>query len=50
VGDIEIDYQKSSLTLNGKRFAFPALSPVAQDLVVAGGAENVIKRRLAGVV
>jgi homoaconitate hydratase len=50
VGDIEIDYQKSLLTLNGKRFAFPALSPVAQDLVVAGGAENVIKRRLAGVV
>jgi homoaconitate hydratase len=49
VGEIEIDYQKSSLTLNGKRFAFPALSPVAQDLVVAGGAENVIKRRLAGV-
>jgi homoaconitate hydratase len=47
-GDIEIDYQKSSLTLNGKRFVFPALSPVAQDLVVAGGAENVIKRRLAG--
>jgi homoaconitate hydratase len=49
VGDIEIDYQKSSLTLNGERFAFPALSPVAQDLVVAGGAENVIKRRLAVV-
>ncbi len=25
-----------------------ALSPVAQDLVVAGGAEEVVRRRLAG--
>lgn len=47
VGDIEIDYQRSTLTIGGKQFPFPALSPVAQDLVVAGGAESVIKRRLA---
>ncbi len=46
-GDIEIDYQRSTLTLNGKPFPFPPLSPVAQELVVAGGAEEVVKRRLA---
>lgn len=48
-GDAIIDYQKSVLTLNGRVFPFPALSPVAQELVVAGGAENVIKRRLGSV-
>ena len=47
VGDAVIDYQKSSLALNGREFRFPALSPVAQELVVAGGAEEVVKRRLA---
>ncbi|MFN0131944.1 MAG: aconitase family protein [Phycisphaerales bacterium] len=51
VGEIEIDYQRSVLTLRGadgrpREFAFPALSPVAQELVVAGGAEEVVKRRL----
>lgn len=50
LGDIEIDYKRSALTVtaDGKRheFAFPALSPVAQELVVAGGAEEVVKRRL----
>lgn len=50
LGDIEIDYKQSTLTVtsNGTRhqFPFPALSPVAQELVVAGGAEEVVKRRL----
>jgi len=46
-GDIEIDYTRSVLTLGGREFAFPALSPVAQELVVAGGAEEVVRRRLA---
>ena len=48
VGDVEIDYTRSVLRVGGKEFAFPALSPVAQELVVAGGAEEVVKRRLAG--
>ncbi len=50
VGEIEIDYRGSTLrvTAGGKvsEFAFPALSPVAQELVVAGGAEQVVKKRL----
>ncbi len=45
-GDVVIDYQRSMLTLEGREFSFPALSPVAQELVVAGGAEEVVRRRL----
>jgi homoaconitate hydratase len=47
VGEIEIDYGRSVVKVGGKEFAFPALSPVAQELVVAGGAEEVVRRRIA---
>ncbi|MCC6322930.1 MAG: homoaconitase [Phycisphaerales bacterium] len=47
VGEVEIDYQRSTIAVDGKAFPFPALSPVAQELVVAGGAEEVVRRRLA---
>lgn len=43
---ITIDYGKSVLTIDGKSFAFPPLSPVAQELIVAGGAENLVASRL----
>ena len=43
---ITIDYGKSILTLDGKSFAFPPLSPAAQELIVAGGAENLVASRL----
>jgi len=46
-GDIAIDYQRSTIRCDGRDFAFPALSPTAQELVVAGGAENVVRKRLA---
>jgi homoaconitate hydratase len=46
-GDAEVDYAVSVVRLGNKDFPFPPLSPVAQDLVVAGGAENVVIRRLA---
>jgi homoaconitate hydratase len=46
VGDIEIDYQGGTLTAGDKSFAFSPLSPTAQELVVAGGAEAVVARRL----
>jgi homoaconitate hydratase len=45
--DIVIDYRKSVIACDGHGFAFAPLSVVAQELVVAGGAENVVKRRLA---
>jgi homoaconitate hydratase len=44
--EITIDYGKSTLTIEGKAFAFPPLSPAAQELIVAGGAENLVAARL----
>jgi homoaconitate hydratase len=44
--EITIDYGKSTLTMDGKSFAFPPLSPAAQELIVAGGAENLVASRL----
>jgi homoaconitate hydratase len=43
---IDIDYAKSTLTIDGKSFPFPPLSPAAQELIVAGGAENLVAARL----
>ncbi len=52
VGRVEIDYKASVVRLTApggvvRPFAFSPLSPVAQELVVAGGAEAVVRRRLA---
>src|SRR6478672_6846633 len=46
--EITIDYGKSVLTTDGKSFAFPPLSPAAQELIVAGGAESLVASRLRG--
>jgi homoaconitate hydratase len=45
---ITIDYAKSIASVDGKSFAFPPLSPAAQELIVAGGAENLVASRLRG--
>jgi homoaconitate hydratase len=44
--EIEVSYRESVIRCDGHEFPFPALSPVAQELVVAGGAEAVVARRL----
>jgi homoaconitate hydratase len=44
--EMTIDYAKSVLTIDGKSFPFPPLSPAAQELIVAGGAENLVASRL----
>ncbi|MBC8106599.1 MAG: homoaconitase, partial [Anaerolineae bacterium] len=44
--EIEVSYRRSVVVCGGKEFPFPALSPVAQELVVAGGAEAVVASRL----
>jgi len=44
--EITIDYAKSILTVDGKSFGFPPLSPAAQELIVSGGAENLVASRL----
>ncbi|HVZ95117.1 MAG TPA: homoaconitase [Phycisphaerales bacterium] len=46
-GDVEIDYRRGVVKWDGGEFAFTALSPTAQELIVAGGAEAVVKKRLA---
>jgi homoaconitate hydratase len=44
--EMTIDYASSVLKLDGKSFPFPPLSPAAQELIVAGGAENLVASRL----
>ena len=43
---IQIQFSSSTLTWRGESFAFPALGNVPQSLVIAGGAENVIAKKL----
>ncbi len=43
---IAIDFAGSTLMWRGERFAFPSLGQVPQSLVIAGGAENVVARKL----
>ena len=44
--NIDIDFTSSSLTWRTESFAFPPLGSVPQSLVIAGGAENVVTRKL----
>jgi len=45
-GDVSIDFTSSALTFRGESFSFPALGSVPQSLVIAGGIENLVRRRL----
>ena len=47
--DIDIDFTASTITWRGEKFTFPALGSVPQSLVIAGGVENLVAKRL-GVV
>jgi homoaconitate hydratase len=44
--DIDVDYRKSVITCEGTELRFAPLSTVAQELVVAGGAENLIRSQM----
>jgi len=44
--EITIDYERSVIECEGKTFDFPPLSTTAQELIVAGGAEKLVKQRL----
>ena len=48
--EMTIDFASSTLRMEGEAFPFPALSPVAQSLIVADGAENQVRRQLSEVV
>jgi homoaconitate hydratase len=44
---VTIDFERSEIAAGERRFPFAPLSAVAQELVVAGGAEALVARRLA---
>ena len=46
--EIDIDFTSSTISWRGEKFAFPALGSVPQSLVIAGGVENLVAKRLAG--
>jgi homoaconitate hydratase len=43
---VEIDFTTAILAWRGESFAFPPLGSVPQSLVIAGGAENVVAKKL----
>ncbi|MBA3912775.1 MAG: homoaconitase [Acidobacteriales bacterium] len=44
--EIEIDFTSGVIHWRGLEFAFPALGSVPQSLVIAGGVENLVSKRL----
>lgn len=43
---IAVDFASGALTFRGETFRFPPLGSVPQSLVVAGGVENLVRRKL----
>jgi homoaconitate hydratase len=44
--EINIDFTASTISWRGDQFTFPALGSVPQSLVIAGGVENLVVKRL----
>jgi homoaconitate hydratase len=44
--EVEVDFAASTISYAGEKFTFPALGSVPQALVVAGGVENLISKKL----
>jgi homoaconitate hydratase len=44
--EVEVDFSKGTVTFLGETFRFPPLGSVPQSLVVAGGSENLIRKKL----
>jgi homoaconitate hydratase len=44
--EIDIDFTSSTIRWRGEEFTFPALGSVPQSLVIAGGVENLVAKRL----
>ena len=45
-GELEVDFSLGTLTFQGEAFRFAPLGSVPQSLVVAGGIENQVRKRL----
>jgi hypothetical protein len=44
--EVDIDFTSGTLKWRGESFAFSPLGTVPQSLVIAGGAENVVAKKL----
>ena len=44
--EIDIDFTSGTITWRDEKFSFPALGSVPQSLIIAGGAENVVTKKL----
>jgi len=44
--ELDIDFRTGTIQWRGRKFQFPPLGSVPQSLVVAGGVENLVKKRL----
>ena len=45
-GELAVDFRGGAITCGGETFSFPPMSAVPQSLVIAGGVENLVRRRL----
>jgi homoaconitate hydratase len=45
-GNVDIDFTSATVTWRGENFAFPPLGSVPQSLMIAGGAENMVAKKL----
>jgi homoaconitate hydratase len=45
-GEIEVDFQNAVAKWNGSSYSLSPIGPAAQELVIAGGLENLIRKRL----
>ena len=44
--EVNIDFTSGEIAWRGEKFVFPPLGSVPQSLVIAGGAENLVAKRL----
>jgi homoaconitate hydratase len=44
--EIDVDFTSGTIHWRGEKFAFAALGSVPQSLVIAGGVENLVAKRL----
>jgi len=44
--ELDIDFTSSTISWRGEKFTFPALGSVPQSLVIAGGVENLVAKKL----
>lgn len=46
LSEIDIDFTSSTIRFDGHEFTFPPMGPVPQEVIAAGGAENIVKARI----